>query len=228
MACRFAFECGRVVEGRERNECRCDGGQYGSVGYMVVSRTNQTASPYQPTMNPIDDSGDGTTVFQVLETPGPGRDSNRERSSIAYEMLRPLKSIFPTTTSSSLTSRPPIAVDKKSLLREMETHLELESHLCEETRVEQEAQFDDLHARLQHYTAWIASTADHAAHPNWNVIHDMVHVQLPKVLAHLEVKIAANQAKTRQIRHQLDAMRAKRHALQDQILLTTTTESRIA
>ncbi|KAH9194541.1 hypothetical protein AeNC1_003461 [Aphanomyces euteiches] len=187
-------------------------------------------------MNPIDDSGDGTTVFQVLETPGPGRDSNRERPSIAYEMLRPLKSIFPTTTSSSsLTSRPPpIAVDKKSLLREMETHLELESQcacmwsLCEETRVEQEAQFDDLHARLQHYTAWIASTADHAAHPNWNVIHDMVHVQLPKVLAHLEVKIAANQAKTRQIRHQLDAMRAKRHALQDQILLTTTTESRIA
>ncbi|KAF0692888.1 Aste57867_16090 [Aphanomyces stellatus] len=119
---------------------------------------------------------------------------------------------------------------RAALLHEMETLLSLESQcvctygLFEEARAAHDTQHAALQARLHMYQQWMAAhaTAPPDGHDDWALIQDMVDVQLPQVLAHLQVKIDANDAKGRQIRAQMDALRTKRHALQDEILQADT------
>ncbi|RHZ32409.1 hypothetical protein DYB31_001281 [Aphanomyces astaci] len=107
---------------------------------------------------------------------------------------------------------------------EMETLLGLESQStcawseCEEAREAHEAQYASLRAKLAAYTHTIAEVPVASHHPNWAILRDMVDNQLPKFLAHLQVKINANDAKARHIREQLDLVRQKRLAVQDLIL----------
>ncbi|RLO08576.1 hypothetical protein DYB28_014858 [Aphanomyces astaci] len=106
----------------------------------------------------------------------------------------------------------------------METLLGLESQStcawseCEEAREAHEAQYASLRAKLAAYTHTIAEVPVASHHPNWAILRDMVDNQLPKFLAHLQVKINANDAKARHIREQLDLVRQKRLAVQDLIL----------
>ncbi|RHY88062.1 hypothetical protein DYB35_005304 [Aphanomyces astaci] len=107
---------------------------------------------------------------------------------------------------------------------EMETLLGLESQStcawseCEEAREAHEAQYASLRAKLAAYTHTIAEVPVASHHPSWAILRDMVDNQLPKFLAHLQVKINANDAKARHIREQLDLVRQKRLAVQDLIL----------